>query len=95
MEITVYDNKIIDDQDPRTRYIKIKELRSMDPLYTDLVKEALQITVLVYDDEYCDPDICIREEDLPPVDNTLQFDDHLQDVQVRSSGAPKFSFLCF
>ena len=81
MTIKVEDNEKIDDKDPRKRYI-VAELKSID-LYNELNKADMKIEILVYDDEYCDPDICIRGA-LPTEYNEI-YDDEIQDVETNEA----------
>ena len=82
--IKVENNDKIDDQDPRKRYIEVGELLSVDTRYDELNKENMKIEVLVYDDEYCDPDICKRGTSSPEYDEP-EYDDEIQDVETNQA----------
>ena len=79
--ISVENNDEIDAQDPRKRYIEVNELLSVDAIYNNINKINLRIQVLVYDDEYCDPDFCVRGR-IDPEINDLEYDDEIQEIKT-------------
>eukprot|EP01083_Nonionella_stella_P222935 795052_1 len=79
--IRVDDNDKIDSEDPRKRWIEVGELLSVDPLYNALNIDRMRIEVEVFDDEFCDPDICSRGA-LSSVYNEIEYEDQIQEIET-------------
>eukprot|EP01084_Bolivina_argentea_P178263 308144_1 len=79
--IRVEDNDKIDSINPRKRYIEVGELVSVDPLYEELNKRTMQIEVLVFDDEYCDINICKRGQ-LSKEYNEIEYEDEIREIKT-------------
>ena len=81
--LSVRNNERVDDEDPRTRYLQVSRLLSIDDSYSALSLQSMRVMVLVNDDEYCDPDICQRGDAGEAVaQSATEYDDHFQDVEV-------------
>eukprot|EP00490_Sorites_sp_Unknown_P022304 CAMPEP_0114658590 /NCGR_PEP_ID=MMETSP0191-20121206/16046_1 /TAXON_ID=126664 /ORGANISM="Sorites sp." /LENGTH=642 /DNA_ID=CAMNT_0001881057 /DNA_START=651 /DNA_END=2580 /DNA_ORIENTATION=+ len=89
MEITVDDDDEINDVNPRIRSVRLYKITSIDDKYEGLKDENIEIKVTVYDDEYCDPTICARDEPQEIV-STYGYEDEIQDIHLTAGEITAF-----
>ncbi len=79
--VSVEDNDDVDPRNPRVRELTLSKIVSIDPAYEKLDVSFMKIMVYVVDDEYCDPDFCIRGA-IPPTIVQTEFEDTFEEVRT-------------